>query len=135
MDKGIRLDGKRDRRVKSVTDRLEAARRSRFRIIRARNIFLLWAIAESKSEAHLEPLEGERTDYWQAALCIHMSTGQLSFKLTSDDMAFFGHLQQRAKSHWEGHKAEENYERIQARIEQLRKPVLHSAGKKKAGSL
>jgi hypothetical protein len=119
------LDGKKDKRTKSVTDRLEAARRSRFKIIRTRNIFLMWAISESGSHAHLEPLL-EKNDYWACVLCIHSKAGQLSFRLTADDLEIFGHLEMATAAHWEGHTSEENLTRIMRLISSerpLREPV------------
>ena len=109
----------KDVRSRPLTARLKAARDNRYQQIRKAHLILLWAIGAEGCDAHLEPLATGPNDYWVASLCVHSPAGQLTFKLTDEDLPMFKHLPSKAKSHWDGHTAAENMERL----EQLAKGV------------
>ncbi len=103
----------KDGRSRPLTARLEAARKNRYQQIRKGHLLLLWAIGAEGCEAHLQPLTAGASDFWAASLCVHSPAGQLTFKLTKEDMPDFAHLPRKAKNHWDGHNAAENMERLE----------------------
>lgn len=105
-------DGTADKRSTPLSVRLARARANRYKVIHRSHLFLLWAINASGCEAHIEPITGRDTGFWKGVLCVHSPVGQLAFMLTEDDLADFKHLKKHERSHWEGHSAEVNMERL-----------------------
>lgn len=104
---------KQSRKTPSATQRLEAARENRYKVINERNLLLLALIKASGWTAHLEPTVRTVTgDTWARVLCVHTPAGQLTWKLSDADREAFGHLQMASAPHYDGCGASAKLERL-----------------------
>ncbi len=102
---------KRERKGPSITDKLEAARKNRYKVIHERNQILRWAIKASGAEAHI--LKVDDPGNWTAILCIHAGdVGQLHWKLSPEDAKDFSDYKRAKDDHYDGCKSSEKGERL-----------------------
>lgn len=106
------------RKGPSISDRLDAARANRYKVIHERNLLLLWAIHASGCTAHVCKVDDPGT--WNEVLCIHLANGQqLHWKLSEDDQDDLKPLKRVKNDHYDGCKAAEKVERLEALIASL----------------
>lgn len=93
------------------TQALRAARKTRNHALWERNQLLLLWIQGTGLIAHLEP--PKRADLlFPAVLCVHTPAGQLTWKLSLEDVDDFRHLPSNGVSHFDGVRSHEKDERL-----------------------
>ena len=102
---------KRPRKGPSITDKLEAARKNRYKVIHERNLLILALAKHAGFEAHMVKVDdpGE----WDHALCLHTPAGQLHWKLSPEDVKDFRTLKTLKKTDYDGSKADEKKARLE----------------------
>jgi hypothetical protein len=99
------------------TEALQAARKSRNHALWERNQLLKLWIHATGLIAHLEP--PARPDLlFPAVLCVHTPAGQLTWRLSDQDLEDFAHLPSNGLSHWDGATASQKDDRL-AELAQL----------------
>lgn len=106
---------KRPRKGPSISDRLDAARANRYKVIHERNLLIL-ALAKHGVgfSAHVVPTSDPGT--WKHVLCLHTPNGeQIHWKLSPEDAEDFrGLLAFERKSDWDGARSDEKNRRLEA---------------------
>ncbi len=106
---------KRERRLRPLAQRLEAARANRYKVIHERNkLIAALAIHGAGCSAHIVHTDDPGT--WKHVVCLHTPAGQLHWKLSPEDLEDFEGVipfdRKGTKSDWDGCKAPEKAERL-----------------------
>jgi len=87
----------------SATARMEAARKSRNRLVYERNLWM--AVVSRLFPSHITPAtqRGNHPDTFAHIVCIHTPAGQIATRISKDDLPMFEHLTKDRVSDWDRH--------------------------------
>ena len=107
---------KRQRKGPSISDKLEAARANRYKVIHERNLLILALGKHAGFDLHLVNVDDAKLsepDAWDKVVCLHTPAGQLHWKLSPADQDDFRSLKTLRKTDYDGAKAADKAERLE----------------------